>query len=101
MKKSVSPKSKVSPALKSKKPKVFTYKRAYGGYTKNHIWVNPDIKGADRKRVTKHEKLELKFRKEGMSYHQAHNKATILELKGMTEKEKARYRYRLFKSTGK
>ena len=55
------------------------------------IWINPAVPRCCRRRLRTHEKTEIKHRREGDSYIKAHNKALVVEHKGMTQRQISKY----------
>jgi len=67
---------------------------------KGRIWINPRVpwrfKGIDvRRRLLRHEKVEIKLRKQGLPYRKAHELATEEEHKGLTKRQIAVYEGKL------
>ena len=77
--------------------KISPPKSKLAGYSsRGKIWINKKIKGADRKRILKHEKFEYAYRaRTGAGWKQAHKKALKVEHKGMTKRQIAKYSGRL------
>jgi hypothetical protein len=76
------------------------YSKIAGYGKKGRIWVNPNVpwkfKGVDvRRRLLRHEKTEIKLRKEGLPYKLAHKLATKHEHKGLTRKQISIYEGKL------
>jgi len=71
------------------------------GYNKQgKIWINPNVpktyKGISmRKRLLRHEEVELQLRREGYTYEDAHKKALEEEHKGLTQEQVSQYEGKL------
>ena len=77
--------------------KISPPKSRLAGYSsRGKIWINKKVKGADRRRLHKHESFEYAYRvRTGAGYKTAHKKALKVEMRGMSRKQKARYSGRL------
>jgi hypothetical protein len=65
------------------------------GYTKGKVWINKKVPKKLRKRLLTHEKTEVKLRKQGYTYKQAHKRALKAEHKGMTKRQIFKYEGKL------